>query len=101
MTLIDIGVDGLRQKLSWLHQAFDGGRVKVHDAVDIVFRGSPIPNVQRRGDVLIIEWPEGAYADGPGLMNVTVNRIEVYRDNARIFLDFSPDIGIVDKTGRQ
>jgi hypothetical protein len=99
MSIIDIGVNGLRQKLAWLHQAFDGGRVHVNDAVDIVFRGSPVPTVERRGDVLVMSWPEGAYVDGPGMLNVTVNRIEAYRDSARIFLDYSPDIDIVDRMG--
>jgi len=98
MSMIDIGITGLSQKLSWIHQAFDGGRVRVHSAVDIVFRGSPIPVVDRpRTGLLVLRWPDGAVVDGPGLLNARVNRIELYEDTGRIFLDMAPDIGIVDK----
>lgn len=95
---LDIGVSGLTEKLDWLHSAFSTGRVRLHSAVDLVFTGSPIPEVERPAeDLLVFRWRDGAWIDGPGLVNVTIDRVEAYRDRARIFLNRSPDIDIVDR----
>lgn len=81
---ITINIDGIADKLKLLNQAFSTGRCELTPSVDLVFSGSPIPQVTKGRGFIDLRWEDKVEVDLPGFVDPDVEYVRVWDDRAEV-----------------
>ncbi|WP_437205835.1 hypothetical protein [Planctomicrobium sp. SH664] len=97
-------MSGIASSCEWLFNAFNSGKLRLEPGrvifgdVGIRFKGSPMPELTKFENSVLVRWRDGAEIDLPGPIDPNIRQSRVFSNHATMEFAVGASIRIQDTT---